>query len=653
MKATDIEKALKEYYTAEAESFAMPKDDILAGVSENDITKALPKRKRIFNYKYVAALAACAVLLLGIFAGVYIYRENNAVASVVSIDVNPSVEIKLNKNDVVVEITALNGDGQEIIAGMKLEGTDVETALNALISSMLRSGYITELQNSVLIGVENDNNGKNQELRKKLNAVVSSFMKEENAGCAIITLKIEDGDNDIKRLADELGVSLGKAQIIKKLCEHNSEYTPESLALLNVNELTLLLEHLGAQIDGEVSGNASIKAYIGPDAAKAAAIEHLDLLEEGAIKKQSVSLDYDDGIIVYEVELITEKYEYEVEVNALNGNIVSVGKDLLDFFISEWNVLSEYDIKNIISKYGIPVNTVDMSMELQRHDGYLIYEVVFVYGGVEYEFEILATANRGDVITYKTKKLDSDSNDSDVSGDRTDELITEEKVLEKALAQAETTENEIEDLKIELQQNGSIWEYDIKFKAGYYLCELKINAQNGNVIKYERDVHEKYRKLTLIGTTGNVYAFKMKINPGGTGLCAFHEIYAPMEPWLGYVDGSYGDPSFNEWITKYTEEWFENNRLFVGEVIADGQIEIEGIYEKFTYNTTYKLEESQLLLVYNQLTEEERVHEGNDGTFYGYYFLLELPKEDYPEEHFTSGFGRGSSYLPEDATKYY
>ncbi len=652
MKNTDIEKALKDYYTAESENFTLSNDDILKNILENHVTYALPKRKRIFNYKHIMALAACAVLLLGIFAGVYIYRENNAVASVVSIDVNPSVEIKLNKNDVVVEITALNGDGQEIIAGMKLEGTDVETALNALISSMLRSGYITELQNSVLIGVENDNNSKNQELRKKLNAVVSSFMKEENAGCAIITLKIEDGDNDIKRLADELGVSLGKAQIIKKLCEHNSEYTPESLALLNVNELTLLLEHLGAQIDGEVSGNASIKAYIGPDAAKAAAIEHLDLLEEGAIKKQSVSLDYDDGIIVYEVELITEKYEYEVEVNALNGNIVSVGKDLLDFFISEWNVLSEYDIKNIISKYGIPVNTVDMSMELQRHDGYLIYEVVFVYGGVEYEFEILATANRGDVITYKTKKLDSDSNDSDVSGDRTDELITEEKALEKALAQAETTENEIEDLKIELQQNGSIWEYDIEFKAGYYLCELKINAQNGNVIKYERDVHEKYRKLTLVGTTGNIYAFKMKINPGGMGIFLFQEVYKPMKPWFGYVDGSYGEPSFNDWITKYTDEWFEENRLFVGELIADGQIEIEGIYLKHTYSSVTKQEDSYLLLVYNQLTEEERIYE-EDGSFYGYYFLLELPKEDYPEEYFTSGFGRGSSYLPEDATKYY
>ncbi|MBR6506407.1 MAG: hypothetical protein IKT37_02240 [Clostridia bacterium] len=74
MKATDIEKALKEYYTAEAESFALPKGDILAGVSENDMIKDLPKRKRILNYKYVAALAACLILFLAIGAVVYKLR---------------------------------------------------------------------------------------------------------------------------------------------------------------------------------------------------------------------------------------------------------------------------------------------------------------------------------------------------------------------------------------------------------------------------------------------------------------------------------------------------------------------------------------------------------------------------------------------------
>lgn len=646
MVNTDMEKALKEYYTAEAQSLTLPKDDILARISENSVIKALPKRKRIFNLKMIAAIAACAVLLFGIFAGMYIHSENNAVVSVVSIDVNPGVEIKLNKNDVVVEITSLNREGQDIIAGMKLEGADVETTMSALIGSMIRSGYITEFQNSVLISVENDNDSKNQELRKKINATVCSLLEDEGTLCAVITQSVKEDDTDVRSLAETLGVSLGKAQFIKKLCDHNSKYTAEALAELSINELTLLLESLGAEINGEVSGTASNKAYIGEEAARAAAVEYLNLSEETNVKKLKISLDFDNGIMVYDVELVTEQYEYEVEVNALNGRIVSSEKDELDFIVSVVNLLSGYEIRNIIARYGIPAEKIPMNMELQKHDGYFIYEVEFVYQGIEYEFEILAT--RGEVITYKTNKPSDNSND-----DGSATVITETEALDIALLHVSLTENDIEELDIELQEYDGVFEYEIEFKSGYHFYEIKVDGKKGLVTESERDVHDKYRKLILVGTTGNVYAFKMKINPGGTGICAFDEIYAPMQPKQGYVDGSYGDPSFNEWITKYTEEWFENNRLFIGELIADGQIEIEGIYEKFTYNSTYKEESSQLLLVYNQLTEEERVYEGNDGTFYGYYFLLELPKEDYPEEHFISGFGRGAEELPEDATKYY
>lgn len=645
MKNTDIEKALKDYYTAEAENFALPNDDILKSISEKDVTKALPKRKRGFNYKHVIALAACAVLLLGIFAGIYIDSKNNAVVSVVFIDVNPGVEIKLNKNDVVVEITALNGDGQDIIAGMKLEGADVETTLNALIGSMIKSGYITEFQNSVLISIETDSNKKNDALREKFNEIASTLLKNENSDYAVITQKVEKDDAELQLLAEGLDVSLGKAQFIKKLCDHNSKYTAEDLAELSINELTLLLESLGAEIDGEVSGTASNKAYIGEEAARVAALEYLNLSEETKVKKQKISLDFDDGIMVYEVELVTEQYEYEVEVNALNGRIVCSERDELDFIISVLNVLREDEIRNIIAGYGIPAEKIPMNMELQKHDGYLIYEVEFVYQGIEYEFEILAT--RGEVITYKTNKP-SDNSDDDSSAT----VITGTEALDIALSHVNLTKDDIEELNIEPEEYDGIFEYEIEFKSGYYFYEIKVDGKKGSVIESEREVHEKYKKLTLVGTTGNVYAIKVKINPGGVGMHLFQEVYEPMNPWLGYVDGSYGDPSFNEWITKYTEEWFENNRLFVGELIADGQIEIEGIYEKFTYNNTYKEESSELLLVFNQLTEEETVRE-EDGTFYGYYFLLELPKEDYPEEHFISGFGRGSSYLPEDATKYY
>ncbi len=235
---------------------------------------------------------------------------------------------------------------------------------------------------------------------------------------------------------------------------------------------------------------------------------------------------------------------------------------------------------------------------------------------------------------------------SESSGDVSEKLISEDTALEKAVVKANVDSDEISNIKIELEYDNGEWQYEISFEDAHYEYKVTINAETGWSLGYERGWNEKYRKPAFVGTTGNIYAFKMRIKPSGMGIFIFQEVYKPMEPWFGHVDGSYGEPSFNDWITKYTDEWFEENRLFFGELIADGQIEIEGIYEKFNYIEAYDVEESILLLVYNQLTEEERVYE-EDGSFYGYYFLLELPKEDYPEEHFTSGTGRGTEELPE------
>ena len=59
------------------------------------------------NRKWTSLIAAClAVMLLG--GGGVIYQRANAVASVVSLDVNPSIELKVNRSEKVLSCTPLN-----------------------------------------------------------------------------------------------------------------------------------------------------------------------------------------------------------------------------------------------------------------------------------------------------------------------------------------------------------------------------------------------------------------------------------------------------------------------------------------------------------------------------------------------------------------
>ena len=113
------------------------------------------KKKRNPGLRF-AGIAAALLLLVGGFLGFRAWQINTRVASVISLDVNPSIEIRTNQKEKVLEVIPLNEDGRIIVDGMDFSGSSLEVAVNALVGSMLRNGYLSELANSILISIEND-----------------------------------------------------------------------------------------------------------------------------------------------------------------------------------------------------------------------------------------------------------------------------------------------------------------------------------------------------------------------------------------------------------------------------------------------------------------------------------------------------------------
>ena len=73
--------------------------------------------KKMANRKWTTLVAAClAVMLLG--GGGVFYQRANAVASVVSLDVNPSIELKVNRSEKVLVCTPLNEDAKDILLSL-------------------------------------------------------------------------------------------------------------------------------------------------------------------------------------------------------------------------------------------------------------------------------------------------------------------------------------------------------------------------------------------------------------------------------------------------------------------------------------------------------------------------------------------------------
>lgn len=276
MKDNEINNKIKEAFSHAAPDIL---DSVLSDCSQKKGTVIYMtengKSKR--RMRLIIGIAACLLLLLGGFAGYRVYDLNYAVDSTVSLDVNPSIEIKVNQKERILDVTPLNEDGKKVIGDMDFKGSSIDVTVNALIGSMLKNGYLNELANSVLISVDNKNTAKGSQLQARLTDEVGAMLQTESFTGSVLSQTISNSQS-LSAATEKYGITEGKAQLINEILKKDSRHTFEDLAKLTINELNLLMNS-GAYTPDNISsvGSASDKAYIGQEKAKAAAIAHTGL----------------------------------------------------------------------------------------------------------------------------------------------------------------------------------------------------------------------------------------------------------------------------------------------------------------------------------------------------------------------------------------
>ena len=279
--------------------------------------------------KQIIAIAAAFVLL---FVGIgTVAMQNRVGVSTVNLDVNPGIEIELNKADKVVKVVPLNDDAKKVIGDMDFKGSDLNVTVNALVGSMLKNGYLSEIANSILVSVDGKDAAKTSELQAKISKEIETTLKNNNIDPAILTQKINATEEE-KAIADELNISIGKAQFISKILQATNKYTAKDLAKLTINELNLLSEQVKAELkDVTTSGNASQKGYIGKGNAQAIALKNMGLSKD-AVKNLHVEVDMEKGQLTYEVEFVNpaDNLEYEYKIDAKTGEIILVENEPFD-----------------------------------------------------------------------------------------------------------------------------------------------------------------------------------------------------------------------------------------------------------------------------------------------------------------------------------
>ena len=268
-------------------------------------------------------LSACVAVCVCLFIGFGYFNNNMRVASTIGIDVNPSITVTVNKKEKVLDVTANNDDARIILEGMDLAGSDINVAINALIGSMVKNGYIDELANSILISVDNPNSAESEALRQKIVDELNAFINSGN-NISVVSQSITSS-SDKEALANSYGISVGKLELIEKLIAKNNLYTYEELKNLSINELNLLLGSTTENVT--TSGTASDKSYIGKDKALEIALSDAGV---SSVTWSEVEMDYDDGFMTYEVEFTYNNREYDYEINATTGDILESNREYDD-----------------------------------------------------------------------------------------------------------------------------------------------------------------------------------------------------------------------------------------------------------------------------------------------------------------------------------
>lgn len=482
-----------------------------------DMTNELQPKKKRKRWAPLVAAACLALVLVGGGGGYYYYSANNAVASLVSLDVNPSIQLEVNKNEKVLSATPMNDDGVEILDGMDLKGTQADVAMYAIIGSLLQHGYVDELANSILITVEDNDQARGEKLQQELTAQADAALANAQVNGSVLAQTLQNSQ-ELTQKAQEYGISTGKAALIQAIVAgSNNTKTFEELVGLSINELNLLYTAqaplTGQTTDGQqnaggtntaapitATGSASQSAYIGLEAAKAAALSHAGVSASDATFVEA-EYDYDDGKMIYEVEFHVKGIEYDYEIDAQTGAVVKYKSEQNGTNVGSsgsasantGSYIGESAAKSAALTYaGVKESdTTYCSAWLEYDDGRAeCYEVEFMVGSTRYECKVALTSatvieceqeNYGGQATSQSSGQTSGGSASSSSD------IGAEKAKSIALSHAGVSESNTTQMKVEQDWDDGILEYEVEFKSGGKEYEYTIHGGTGQILKSESD----------------------------------------------------------------------------------------------------------------------------------------------------------------------
>lgn len=194
-------------------------------------------RAKSAKYKHLIPAFACMALLL--IGGNWLYFMPTVR---ISIDINPSVELGINRFDRIISVEGYNDDGRELVNSLELKFMNYSDAVNQIIES---DGIVSLLSNDeimtiVVIGTDNTQS------EKILSNVLSCTAGRNNTYCYYTH------SNEVK-MAHEVGLSCGKYEAFLELQALEPNITVNEVQSMTMREIRDLIGSLSSNGENETN----------------------------------------------------------------------------------------------------------------------------------------------------------------------------------------------------------------------------------------------------------------------------------------------------------------------------------------------------------------------------------------------------------------
>lgn len=187
------------------------------------VGQTIDVRRGGFSRQLAVLAAAAAAVFLIVGAGIHTYLSPY---SLVSLDVNPSLQYTLNRLGLVLSVEAVNGDGDELLQEVgTLNNRSIEDAISITVKQIAEDGYFDgDEPGGMVIAASSHDEQEAARLAENAKETALRATQESEKEVVVAAMTVDEGK---VQAAKELGVSPGKLTLVEQLKETASD--PETI----------------------------------------------------------------------------------------------------------------------------------------------------------------------------------------------------------------------------------------------------------------------------------------------------------------------------------------------------------------------------------------------------------------------------------------